>query len=508
MLKTHLVNNNGYSWFSHKQVHIKGFITNKDNKLIENKALSNVLSQLSNISEISEYIKTIRGVFSIVIESDDKLYLINDITRTFPIFYSREDDDINVSDDISYFYSASKDNISLESRQVFLAAGYTTGRSTLYNNIYQVQAAEIVEVSLNNINSIEYWTYRTGFNCELSFSELLKEGRECLDNLSDRIINTLNGRCALIPLSGGYDSRLIASLLKLKKYKNVECFTYGSPNSKEISVAKAIAKKLGYKCHVIEYNRKFIRDNFDIKLLKRYMDFSSKASSVPHLQDFLAVKYLTENNIVNTQSVFIPGHSGDLFAGTHIFSGITFDDNQSKVLDGLNKKHFSLSNSYQLSKIEYYDDLCFAFSNMEAWSWKERQSKFIVNSIRTYEFFGYKSLIPLWDYDLANFFKTVPLKYKNRRSSQGYNIETNLYDSLCFEVFHQTGVSKLKRPEDKKIIRILRRISALLTGYDGVNNLDLLTSSFCKLENIKTKSRKFNGKVAELYLEILADKNR
>ena len=44
----------------------------------------------------------------------------------------------------------------------------------------------------------------------------------------------------------------------------------------------------------------------------------------------------------------------------------------------------------------------------------ERQAKFIVNSVRVYEFFGYAWRIPLWDRELIDFFLKVPLKYRMR----------------------------------------------------------------------------------------------
>lgn len=38
-----------------------------------------------------------------------------------------------------------------------------------------------------------------------------------------------------------------------------------------------------------------------------------------------------------------------------------------------------------------------------------RQTKFIVNSVRVYEFFGFQWRIPLWDTELIDFFLQVPI---------------------------------------------------------------------------------------------------
>ena len=49
---------------------------------------------------------------------------------------------------------------------------------------------------------------------------------------------------------------------------------------------------------------------------------------------------------------------------------------------------------------------------IEFFDFNERQAKFIVNSVRAYEFFGYEWRIPLWDTELIDFFLKVPLKYR------------------------------------------------------------------------------------------------
>jgi asparagine synthase (glutamine-hydrolysing) len=49
---------------------------------------------------------------------------------------------------------------------------------------------------------------------------------------------------------------------------------------------------------------------------------------------------------------------------------------------------------------------------MEKWDWQERQAKFICNSVRVYEFYGYDWWLPLWDTEFMKFWEHVPLELR------------------------------------------------------------------------------------------------
>jgi hypothetical protein len=52
----------------------------------------------------------------------------------------------------------------------------------------------------------------------------------------------------------------------------------------------------------------------------------------------------------------------------------------------------------------------------EYFNWQERRSKFMVNSLKGYDFLGYESCLPLWDKELVDFWLRVPdLDRMNRK---------------------------------------------------------------------------------------------
>ena len=49
------------------------------------------------------------------------------------------------------------------------------------------------------------------------------------------------------------------------------------------------------------------------------------------------------------------------------------------------------------------------------WDWQERQAKFIVNSVRVYEYWGYNWWLPFWDNDFMYFWQKIPLIYRKNK---------------------------------------------------------------------------------------------
>jgi asparagine synthase (glutamine-hydrolysing) len=66
----------------------------------------------------------------------------------------------------------------------------------------------------------------------------------------------------------------------------------------------------------------------------------------------------------------------------------------------------------------------------------ERQAKFIINSVRAYEFFGYEWRMPFWDTELINFFLKVPMKYR---------INQDLYKKYARDRLFSGELSVLKK---------------------------------------------------------------
>lgn len=76
------------------------------------------------------------------------------------------------------------------------------------------------------------------------------------------------------------------------------------------------------------------------------------------------------------------------------------------------------------------DKNMYTASDFEQWVWQEWQSKYIVNGVRVYDFWGHKWWLPLWDKEYMNFWRSVPVKWKiQKRLYREY--VANLYSEIA-----------------------------------------------------------------------------
>jgi len=215
-----------------------------------------------------------------------------------------------------------------------------------------------------------------------------------------------------------------------------------------------VASKLGYKWYFVEYKKNLYLEIVKKDIFYEYLDFDFNFVSLPHTQDFFAVYYLKKNYLIPENSVFIPGHSGDFFAGTHIYN-VNYNSNKMHIANEIFNHHYILSD-YCSYKHELINRIFFQLKDglpwtvMENWDLENRQAKFIVNSLRVYEFFGYENRIPLWNPKLANYFKKIDIKYKNRNNS--YKLKNNLYDSIAMKIFNKYNVDIKKKVSNNNIL--------------------------------------------------------
>jgi asparagine synthase (glutamine-hydrolysing) len=248
----------------------------------------------------------------------------------------------------------------------------------------------------------------------------------------DRLIQYAGGRQIVIPLSGGYDSRFIALMLARRGYGNVLTFTYGIKGNKESGYSQRVARELRLPWHFVEYSEHDWCAAWHTEERRRFQRWASGWTSLPHVQDWIAVRALKQRCIVEDNCVFVPGHSGDFVAGSHIPVDAFCSQpvNTSLLVSRILERHYVVSASTmpegkrlqywrgrvldraEVDHITSHEQFADAF---EKWDWQERQAKYIVNSVRVYEFFGFDWWLPLWDVEFMAFWQDVPLHLRQGR---------------------------------------------------------------------------------------------
>lgn len=386
---------------------------------------------------LDQDVALLQGFFSFVIEGGGVIKAGVDRIRSMPLFYALQENKLWLSDSADWIKEQLLcENMDPVAKDEFLLAGYVTGEDTLYSSIKQIQAGETITFKFdgNVVRSEKYRYFQFVHREPLEYNveSLEQKLQNVVDKVIDRLIAYANGRQIVIPLSGGYDSRLIAAILKRKNYENVLCFTYGKPYNKEANFSRAVAESLEFKWLFIEYNESLWKESWCGEDARKYQSYAANCTSLPHIQDWLAVKILKNQNLIDEDCLFVPGHSGDFVAGSHIPDWVYRDKKNTKgdLMESIFEDHYSnvpISYTQNVDKSALYhrindrikidvDSSKVSLANAyEFWDWQERQAKYIANSVRVYEFYNYDWWMPLWDKDFVEFWMDVPLPLRRGR---------------------------------------------------------------------------------------------
>ncbi len=499
-------------------------------------------------SGFEEWLRNLNGFYSIVLLDSFKrlndecfeaenIYIAVDRIRSKPLFYSEYENKLYVSDSVEWLRKKLKINhISQLSKDEFLLTGFVTGNDSLFEGIKQLQAGQYLLFN-ENINIYNYYLYEHSEPKVIDDNDLLtNELDKVCDIIIKRAIEYSNNRQIVIPLSGGYDSRLIATKLKQHNYTNIVTFTYGLPNNNESNFSKQVAKSLGLKWLFVEYNSEsFVKELLSSDLLNSYELFASNAVSIPHIQDFYSIKKLLENKLIDSNAVIMPGHSADFVAGSHIPLELYQNNHRKEVIDYIIENHYLLNPTLKLTN-DLYDKLLLQISKnnslnnieianeFEKWDWQERQAKFIANSVRVYDYFKLDWWMPFWDVDFLEFWQKIPFilrkdhefyvdyvkKIYNKVSHSEINLgNANDKDKFFIKTFLRNTINNIfkNKPECLKIIEKIK--NKVFKALNKVNKNDLTYILFIKSEfrdfyikNYK-KNISINGILALYYINLL-----
>lgn len=431
------------------------------------------LHHAKSLDDFAKSLTAINGFYAVVQQRPSQLLAAVDHIRSIPLFYGQANGQLLISDNAEWVRQQVGDDVMDQvAREEFQLAGYVTGPDTLFPNVKQLQAGECLMATESDegLQLQTYRYYRFLHSEPQEYNKPLLE--ETLDRIAvasiQRLIDYANGRQIVVPLSGGYDSRLIVALLKRLGYENILTFTYGVPGNKESQYSKMVADALNLRWHFVEYSNELWRKAWESEERWQYQKWGSGWSSVAHVQDWLAVKIMQEDGAIDNDAIFVPGHSGDFVAGSHIpdaaFTGeaLSLDD----VCHALFQGHYRLAPAnlfttqehrwlgrikerIEASSVQASWQYADAY---EKWDWQERQAKFIGNSVRVYEFFGHDWWMPLWDKEFVDFWQDIPLVLRQGRK---------WYLDYVKEIYNSQALEKkeLGNASDSFVARLKKRVS-------------------------------------------------
>ena len=449
MVKVELEYNHGFRWQSKDGCHVRGFIHTSKNQFFTGESLADYFLQANNYFEFIALLKEADGMFSVILVREEKIFFASDRIRTSPLFYALSGQNSIISDSVDRIHEVRGSwELNQDASIEFLATGFVTGRETLSKDICQVQAAEAIFIEPDKIHQRLYATYQTNEADHHSFDDLMKGLEGMTGKVFKRLTGSLQGRTAVIALSGGYDSRFIAAMLKRMSYPKVICFTYGREGNPDMMISKKVADTLGFNWIPVVYTEELVQDYLQDDAFYDYVRYTSNWVSMFFMQEYFAIRYLKDKQLIPEDSVFIPGHSADFFAGSQFLKhGISAEDESLKKIGkriwdikyNLYKPHHDtrrvmMARIYKSLMEKRYVEDARSWSVYEDWDLKEKLAKFIVNSCNIYAWFGFEYRLPFYDVAFQEFFREVPYEYK---------LDKKLYDSFLVNgLFKEYGLNQ------------------------------------------------------------------
>ncbi|MFM1547899.1 MAG: asparagine synthase-related protein [Lentisphaeria bacterium] len=410
-----------------------------DGRRLDTAALDTAWKGLAFIDAVA-LVQACDGHFAAVRQDDSGFMAVCDGIRSVPLFYSSSDDRHCLSDDPQQLVNDS-DNRQLDDLSVaeFLMAGQVSNRYTLLSGVRQVQAGEaiLLPAGSGEINCYRYFEFQHAEPFDDSHEIIAERWDATLQRVIERELEAIGGRTVALPLSGGRDSRLIALMLKRIGYDNVICYGYGQPGNDESVIAEQVASRLGYRWEFVPYSNEQWCDWFRLPACQHLLQSASGMTSVVLLQDWPAVYELQRQRRVPDDAVFIPGHSMDFLAGSHIPQDLLRREvGTARLVDAIFRIQYSLwplhrvygFRDWTMSETELEQQLrdkirntitpgshaamAEAVSAFECWDWQERQAKFVANAVRVYESFGFDWMLPFWEREVLVFWQHVSLEWR------------------------------------------------------------------------------------------------
>lgn len=499
MIEINLKYNLYHQWLQQDAVFIIGKAF-KDGQLLTKTDLAALFHTVKNEAAFLQALAEIDGHFAIVLETDTTYFVAVDRIRTFPIFLKNNNQNIQITDSI-VFNGDTRNEAAIE---YFKHTYCTLENTTLLKEWQQLQAGQYAVITKNNKKYyIKNYYKHTAIIQNTSTEKRVEQLKESEKALVEKIWKYADGRTIVIPLSGGYDSRYLLAVLKQSNYPNIECFTYGKTDSFEVLTAKKVCEQLQVKWHFVEYDDELLKLFFTEKW-QQYASLNHHYTSLPHEQDFFALHYLKERNIIPKEAVIMNGFCQDIHSGSYLEEKKKFN-----LYNHIFEKHAikPILSAYENNWMGYRE-----------WLIKNRLSKFIINSVRVYEYFGWDFYLPFWQKDWIEFWYSL---------KEEQLLHQHFYSEYLFSgIFknYNIAIKKEDYPKSNKLTNIKQSLQPFIPNpvlrmlhtlkkqkkTDDINNTFYLYNALynCTKEHPFIKDYKINNIHALYLLQNLKNSNQ
>lgn len=290
--------------------------------------------------------------------------------------------------------------------------------------------------------------------------------------LSKAILSrVIEGKLNVVPLSGGYDSRLILeSLIKIVKKNEILTVTYGSKKSIDVISAREFAKKIGVENVFINLEKAQI----SLPKFKKLFEINPTHWNLDVYYNNLIYDIFGKN------VTYWSGFMGDIITGSkshmlytdwsHSLSEFLKDTSLSNTFQIeentlSNKRYFPQKPIIQDERVNYYEQHYLSF----------RQNYYIEPILINK---NYDIKCPFYDKDVINFFFNLPKKYRYNQRLLKNIIETHYFHTYT----SKTSNLYMARLCDSRPVKNIKKY------FYGLNNILQIQNNYNYINPSKSTS--------------------
>ena len=407
----------------------------------------------------------LEGFFSAVITLETTTYIVSDRARSIPLYYAIDGGIVSdrgriVKDEIGGV-------VDPVAESEFLLTRYVTGPETVWEGVSATHPGEVVELNGGDLRRWRYWEYWPASTRDTTGStedpmDVLRRGFE---TALDRLQRVADGRPIVVPLSGGYDSRLLAAALVARDHEVVG-FTFGRSGHPDVELSREVADRLRIRWEFVPYSAADWWEWYHSEACERYRTEAFGGDALPFLAEWPAIHRLLEEERVPADALFCPGHTVatpserlPAFAVESGGQGETgcglVNETGSRPIEATVEAlvAYILERHYNLWE---WDDEAFASAARkriergllgdrppaavnspataaaayERWEWNGRMTTFTNGDLRVYEDAGVDWWLPLWDPAYVRSWEQIPLAARRNK---------RLHAELAADYYRQAG---------------------------------------------------------------------
>ena len=427
---------------------------------------------------------------NILIKLDNESIVIeNDWLGSIPVFYNKQDEIVSTVPSFCLKDKViSKEGLLNYSQFGYSAFGQTSFKNVKFLRYYSTLTISnwgIINEEKEDIINLNVLSKTTNTN------DVLKNIKQHI-NTKEKQIN----KNIILPISGGFDSRILASMLENKE--KVTAFTYGisekQNKSFEVVHAKKVSEILNIKWQQIElkeYN-KYINDWYKI------YGFSTHTHGMYHIEFY---KNILKERPINNSS-FLSGIVGDAWAGSIPYTDISIIEDINKLSYSHNMsvdKAFIINNINNNLKKDFFDNYQQLLKNEKYQIITIIRFKIVLLSYlcQIPEYFGIPVWTPFLNYELVINILNLPKEERlNRKWQKDYFTKCGLnIEDMELEYSKNNDLNYKLCP---KIKVSLLDVNLMKKYY----NKNRLTEINLILENMYINNTSYNK---EVYLKALFD---